>query len=98
MQIIKKYKTTCKAFDTEKPDFISDAERPMELGKALHRNIDTTVLVFLRRYFPPEHPVFDDFGESFYYVGSQNDDFDGVVSRLEDALFSEYMRPADTRP
>lgn len=95
MIIVKKFQATCKTFDTQNPDFTSDAEQHTDLWQALHLNIDTTVMVFLRRYFPPEHQIFENFGESFYYVGDGHPDF---LRCLDDALFSEYMKPCDIRP
>lgn len=68
MFILKKNGGIGVVFDTQNTLYATPCSIPLALGAALHHHIEETVYVFLRRYFPPDHLIFENFGESFYCV------------------------------
>ena len=69
MKIIKYQGKFGQIFDTDNIETIvilkSEVEDIMPLH---HMNKPTTDYDYLKQYFPPNHNVFDDFGNSYYYV------------------------------
>ena len=69
MKILKSNTNTNEVFDTRDIDYLSyasDRRAWMDL-KPLHSVNRVTDHEFLSRHFPPEHSIFRDFGESYYY-------------------------------
>ena len=68
MKILKS--NTNQVFDTDDATFIETfkGKKPIDLSKSLHLNHDETDYDFLNKYFPADHPIFNDFGKSFYFV------------------------------
>jgi len=68
MFILKRFSGSGVVFDTQNPSFYMPQHEGSLPGPSLHQHIDETVYIFLRRYFKPDHQIFKNFGQSFYYV------------------------------
>jgi len=71
MKILKS--NTKEVFDTDNINLkeIYSAMRP-DISNALHHNHELTDYDFLQQYFPENHPIFNEFSSSFYYIIPRN--------------------------
>lgn len=68
MKILKRTKGVGVIFDTENIESQTKSDIKPSTNKSLHMNHQTTDHAFLGEYFPESHPIFLNFGGSFYYV------------------------------
>lgn len=58
-------------FDTENPDFLAPYHGETLHLLPLHHYHEQSDFSFLLRYFKHEHPIFENFSTSFYYILNQ---------------------------
>ncbi len=66
MKILKRPENT--VFDTAKIDNKETTSRSFTNLSPLHQTHTTTDREFLSQFFPDKHPIFDEFGKSYYYA------------------------------
>jgi len=68
MKILKRIRGVGIVFDTENIESAIPSDEKPDVKKSLHLNHKTTDYEFLREFYPVFHPIFIEFGKSFYYV------------------------------
>lgn len=68
MRIIKSIKGFKQLFDTGDTSSIKEYAGSTTGLESLHHTSDITDYEYLNQFFPEDHSIFLDFGDSFYYV------------------------------
>lgn len=68
MKIVKSIKGFKQVFDTNNTSSIEEYAGSVAELKPLHHTSDITDNEYLKQFFPEDHSIFLEFGDSFYYV------------------------------
>jgi hypothetical protein len=67
MKIVKSIKGFKHVFDTNKVSSIEEYTESITGLEPLHHTSDMTDYEYLKQFFPEDHSIFLDFGDSFYW-------------------------------
>jgi len=57
-------------YDTDNPNYFEYVDTPNQYNVPLHHSHNKTDIEYLKQYFKEDHPIFNNFGESYFYVQS----------------------------